>query len=415
MPLYLHQTDESIGNVRLPNLKPEFVRAFASAVGLRFIPDGVGDRKQTFGPGDVFYYVYAILHSPQYRRRYAEFLKSDFARVPLPGSRALFAELMPVGARLVELHLMEHHADLAADGVECAPPAENAGATFLIGDGGNVVEKVRYTGPEGETTGRVWINGTQYFDKVAPDIYQFMVGGYTPAEKWLKDRRGRRLSSDDIAHYRTMIGALAETGHLMTEIDATIERYGGWPAAFESAEPEAPRIVPFRPPTVEPDIEQRYDGCVPIVSLEAAAGGFGDPQDVMSTIEQYEAGAWAAVDSRHRLRRGMFVAQVVGRSMEPDIPDGSWCLFRSPVEGTRQGKTVLVELRGDPDPDTGERYTVKRYASEKAEGDADGDWRHTRITLRPTNPDYKPIILSSEEADTLSVIAEFLEVVRGDS
>ena len=406
MPLHLHQTDESIGNVRLPNLKPEFVRAFASAVGLRFIPDGVGDRKQTFGPGDVFYYVYAILHSPQYRRRYAEFLKSDFARVPLPGSRALFAELMPVGARLVELHLMEHHADLAADGVECAPPAENAGATFLIGDGGNVVEKVRYAGPTGETTGRVWINETQYFDNVAPTSIKFMVGGYTPAEKWLKDRKGRELSPEDISHYCAMIAALTETDHRMTEIDAIIDQYGGWPAAFESAEPEAPLIVPFRPPIVEPDAADRYVTCVPLFELKAAAGGFGDPQH----IDQNDDIEWVSVGPR-RLRRGMFVAQVVGRSMEPDIPDGSWCLFRSPVEGTRQGKTVLVELRGDPDPDTGERYTVKRYTSEKADGDADGDWRHTRIVLKPTNPEYEPIILSAQKDDALRVIAEFLEVV----
>ena len=416
MPLYLHPADseEPMDQNRRPNLRPEFVRAFASAVGLRFIPDGVGDRKRTFGPEDIFHFVYAILHSPQYRRRYADFLRSDYARVPLPGSRALFAELVPVGARLVELHLMEHHADPAADGVESAPQAENAGATFLIGDGDNVVEKVRYSRTTGDTTGRVWINEAQYFDNVSPEIYQLMFGGYVPAEKWLKDRRGRRLSSEDVAHYRAMIDALTETVHLMAEIDAIIDKHGGWPAAFQSAEPEAPRIVPFRPPTVEPSIEQRYDDCVPLVSMEAAAGGFGDPQDMMNTIEQYENGEWVTVDSRHRLRRGMFVAQVVGRSMEPDIPDGSWCLFRAPVEGTRQGKTVLVELRGDPDPDTGERYTVKRYTSEKVEGDPDGDWRHTRITLSPTNPDYKPIILTAQEDEALRVIAEFLEVVGGD-
>lgn len=405
-PLYLRPLEahdgQPIGDPE-PNLNKEFVEEFYSAVGLRFVPHGRGDLTETIGPADIFHYLYAVLHSPEYRRRYGEFLKYDYPRIPLPGNRDMFTELVGPGARLAGLHLMAR-----------APEEASAHSTFPV-DGGNVVERVRYAVPTGETAGRVWINGTQYFDNVAPDIYQLMVGGYTPAEKWLKDRKGRRLSSDDIAHYRTMIDALVETGQLMTDIDATIERYGGWPAAFESAKPGAPRIVPFRPPTVEPDIEQRYDDCVPIVSLEAAAGGFGDPQDMMNTIEQYEAGAWAAVDSRHRLRRGMFVAQVVGRSMEPAIPDGSWCLFRSPVEGTRQGKTVLVELRGDPDPDTGERYTVKRYTSERTEGDTDGDWRHTRIILRPTNQDYKPIILSAEQDDTFRVIAEFLEVIRGDS
>lgn len=403
-PLYLRPFDGDDGRLvgnRKSNLNEQFVEEFASAVGLRFVPDGSGDLEETFGPADIFHYLYAVLHSPEYRQRYGEFLKYDYPRVPLPGTRALFTGLVPAGARLVELHLMTE-----------APDAVNTDA--LSGSGGNVVEKVRYAGPRGETAGRVWINRNQYFDNVAPDIYQLTVGGYVPAEKWLKDRRGHRLSSEDVAHYRAMIDALAETGHRMTEIDAIIDKYGGWPAAFQSAEPEAPRIVPFRPPTVEPSIEQRYDDCVPLVSMEAAAGGFGDPQDMMSTIEQYEDGEWVVVDSRHRLRRGMFVAQVMGRSMEPAIPDGSWCLFRFPVEGTRQGKTVLVELRGDPDPDTGERYTVKRYTSEKAAGDADGDWRHARIILSPTNPDYKPIILKAQENEELRVIAEFVEVVRGD-
>ena len=400
MPLYLHQPDTKgpMGHNRLPNLSAKFVRAFSSAVGIRFIPDGAGDCKETFGPEDIFHYIYAVLHSPQYRQRYADFLKSDYARIPLPGSRAMFADLVILGARLVSLHLMVEH-------------DEKAGAEFPERErGGNVVEKVRYTDPQGEITGRVWINGTQYFDKVAPDIYQFMVGGYTPAEKWLKDRKGRPLTTYDIEHYCAMIAALTETRHRMTEIDAIIDQYGGWPAAFQSAEPEAPRIVPFRPPSVEPDSADRYVTCVPLFELKAAAGGFGDPQH----IDQNDDIEWVRVGPR-RLRRGMFVAQVVGRSMEPDIPDGSWCLFRSPVEGTRQGKTVLVELRGDPDPDTGERYTVKRYTSEKADGDADGDWRHARIVLKPTNPEYEPIILSAQEDDALRVIAEFLEVVREDS
>ena len=400
-PLYLHPLEahdgQPIGDPE-PNLNKQFVEEFSSAVRLRFVPYGRGDLKETIGPADIFHYLYAVLHSPEYRGRYGEFLKYDYPRIPLPGNRDMFTELVGPGARLAGLHLMAH-----------AQEEASAHTTFPV-DGGNVVERVRYSVSTGETAGRVWINGTQYFDNVAPDIYQLMVGGYTPAEKWLKDRKGRRLSSDDIGHYRAMIGALAETGHLMTEIDATIERYGGWPVAFESAEAEAPRLVPFRPPIVEPDTEDRYVTCVPLFELKAAAGGFGDPQH----IDQNSHTEWVRVSSR-RLRPGMFVAQIVGRSMEPSIPDGSWCLFRSPVQGTRQGKTVLVELRGGPDPDTGERYTVKRYTSEKAEGNADGDWRHTRITLRPTNPAYKPIILSAEEDDTFRVIAEFLEVVRGDT
>ncbi len=156
---------------------------------------------------------------------------------------------------------------------------------------------------------------------------------------------------------------------------------------------------------VEGSAKERYSTCVPLVPLQAAAGAWSDPQHVAD--DGFE---WVAVESRHRLRRGMFVAQVVGRSMEPTIPDGAWCLFRAPVEGTRQGKAVLVQLRDATDPETGKRYTVKRYESEKA---AKGDpWRHERITLKPTNPDFEPIVLTGAEEDQLEVVAEMIEVLE---
>ena len=105
----------------------------------------------------------------------------------------------------------------------------------------------------------------------------------------------------------------------------------------------------------------------------------------------------------------MFVALVVGHSMEPRIPDGSYCLF-APVAGTRQGKTVLVQLREGADPETGERYTVKRYQSEKVEAD-DGSWRHIKITLSPNNRAFEPIELTSDDEADLAVVAELLEVL----
>jgi len=147
---------------------------------------------------------------------------------------------------------------------------------------------------------------------------------------------------------------------------------------------------------------------VPLVPLKAAAGAFGDPQHI-----EDDGFEWVAVESRHRLRPGMFVAQVVGKSMEPAIPDGAWCLFRAPVEGTRQGKTVLVQLRDATDPETSQRYTVKRYESEKA---AKGDsWRHERITLKPVNPEFEPIVLKGKDEGELQVIAECVEVLGGES
>ena len=155
---------------------------------------------------------------------------------------------------------------------------------------------------------------------------------------------------------------------------------------------------------VEPSVEKRYSTCLPLVPLKAAAGAFSNIQHVED--DDFD---WVAVESTHRLRRGMFVAQVVGKSMEPDIPDGAYCLFRAPVEGARQGKTVLVRMRDDTDPESGQRYTVKRYKSEKVAG---GDsWRHTRISLNPINTDFQPIVLTNAEEGQFQVIAEVVEVL----
>ena len=157
---------------------------------------------------------------------------------------------------------------------------------------------------------------------------------------------------------------------------------------------------------MKPKPNERYVTCVPLVPLKAAAGVFGDPQQRI-TEDGFD---WVAVETPHRLRPGMFVAQVVGKSMEPAIPDGSYCLFRSPVGGTRFGRTVLIQLRDVMDPETGERYTVKRY--EKSEKNFPGDsWSHVTVTLKPTNPNFQPIVLTVAEEGALQVIAEFVEVV----
>ena len=149
---------------------------------------------------------------------------------------------------------------------------------------------------------------------------------------------------------------------------------------------------------------ERYVQCVPLVPLKVAAGAFGNPQHVVDNDWQ-----WVEPGTDRPLRSGMFVAQVVGQSMEPAIPDGSYCLFGSPITGSRQGRTVLVQLRSAVDPETGHSYTVKRYESEKT---ADGDiWRHTRIWLKPNNPAFAPIELEESDEGTVQVIAELIEVL----
>ena len=173
----------------------------------------------------------------------------------------------------------------------------------------------------------------------------------------------------------------------------------------EQAEPDA---LSSHLRIVEPQPEERYVTCVPLVPLKAAAGAFSDPQHIDD-----DDFAWVAVETTRRLRRGMFVAQVIGKSMEPRIPDGAHCLFAAPVEGTRQGKTVLVQMRDVTDPESGQRYTVKRYQSEKA---SDGDsWHHTKITLKPINRDFAPIVLTGADEGQLQVIAEVVEVLVGET
>lgn len=350
--------------------------------------------KQTAGlvhEGAILNYSYAVLYSPQYRHRYAKFLQRDFPRLPLPGGTDLFRDLARLGAELIALHLLES-------------AKVNDSITEYLGGRTPEVEGVSWS------KNSVWLDKAQTngFKGVREDVWNFHVGSYQVCEKWLKDRKGRTLSKDDIAHYQKIVVALSETIRLMKEIDEVIEQHGGWPGAFQIGEAKAApaKVIPFRPRTVEPKPAERYVTCVPLVPLKAAAGTFSDPQHI-----EDDGFEWVAVESRHRLRKGMFVAQVVGKSMEPAIPDGAYCLFRAPVEGTRKGKTVLVQLRDASDPETGQRYTVKRYESEKA---AKGDsWRHERITLKPANPDFDPIVLTGADVGELQVIAELVEVLRG--
>ncbi len=269
-------------------------------------------------PEDIFHYAYAVFHSPGYRSRYAEFLKIDFPRLPLTGNLELFRALARLGGELTALHLLES-------------PKLDQPITEFIGGRNPEVEKVSWS------KNTVWIDKAQTtgFKGVREDVWNFHIGGYQVCEKWLKDRKGRTLSKDDIAHYQKIVVALAETIRLMKEIDEVIEQHGGWPGAFQTGEAKAAtaKVIPFRPRTVEPKPEERYVTCVPLVPLKAAAGAFGDPQHI-----EDDGFEWVAVESRHRLRPGMFVAQVVGKSMEPAIPDGAWCLFRAPVEGHAPGQ-----------------------------------------------------------------------------
>jgi len=229
-PLYLYPNPATNGDLftngkkRHVNFSPKFIDDVEKKTRLKFIDDGTGDLRKTVGPEDVFNYMYAIFHCPTYRERYAEFLKIDFPRVPLTGDQDLFRTLCGLGGQLVALHLLE------------SPLLDMQMEGFFPEGGNNLVGKgwPKYF-PPGERApgsaeplgrGRVYINDTQFFEGVPEDVWQFHVGGYQVCEKWLKDRRGRMLPFDDIAHYCKIALALGETIRLMAEIDSAIVR---WP------------------------------------------------------------------------------------------------------------------------------------------------------------------------------------------
>jgi hypothetical protein len=192
-----------------------------------------GDLKLTFGPRDLFDWIYAILHSPTYRSRYAEYLKSDFARIPLPKDRRVFKALIPFGSMLVALHLLD---------TKVAPGLIDPKSVRLAGSGDNrVFRKAADFENDAWEGGRMYISPTQWFETVPERVANFHIGGYRPARKWLKDRTasggkhpslGRVLTSEDILHYRRMIVAMDKTIDVMAKIDTVIDEHGGWPDAF---------------------------------------------------------------------------------------------------------------------------------------------------------------------------------------
>jgi len=161
-------------------------------------------------PKHTFHYTYAVFHSPVYRMRYGQFLKTDFPRLPLTGNLGLFHSLSAKGAEVIALHLLES-------------PKLLDFITVFPEKGDNLADKVHYTNEDA----RVWINENQYFGEVPGVVWDLHIGGYKVCEKWLKDRRGRPLSYDDAQHYRKVIVALKETIRLMAEINKIIDTRGG--------------------------------------------------------------------------------------------------------------------------------------------------------------------------------------------
>ncbi len=215
-PLYLYPetTQLSIDQdvERKPNLDPKMVAEIADKLSLRFVPDHEmpeAEEEGTFTPLDLLDYIYAVLHSPNYREKYKEFLKIDFPRIPYPDDQQIFWQLVGLGRQLRGLHLME---------------SPLLGRSSIRLDGGDdlTIDKIGKKSYDPDSQ-RVYINKDVYFEGVPQLAWDFYIGGYQPAQKWLKDRKGRTLDYNDVKHYMKIITVLIETDRLMKEIDEVRE------------------------------------------------------------------------------------------------------------------------------------------------------------------------------------------------
>jgi predicted helicase len=214
-PLYLYPESNGQQTIdekteRKPNLNQKIVDEIAKELDLTFTNEKE-TTENTFAPIDILDYIYAILHGPTYREKYKEFLKIDFPRVPYPKDAATFWQLVKLGGEIRQIHLLE------------SPKVEDYITTYPKDGGNTITTKVGKKDWElfdkEKELGRIWINEEQYFDNIPLTAWEFYIGGYQPAQKWLKDRRDRKLEFDDILHYQKIIVALTETDRLMNEID----------------------------------------------------------------------------------------------------------------------------------------------------------------------------------------------------
>jgi predicted helicase len=216
-PLYIYPENETTQD-RKPNFSPEFIIAIKSKLG--YIPTAE----------NIFYYIYAVFHSPQYRQRYSQFLKIDFPRLPLTSNNELFNQLVIKGEKLVNLHLMKNLPPTPITKSETSTTAnlplfngEERGAIHYQGDGKNEINQVKYN----TNKQQILINQNCYFSGVSPIVWEFKIGGYQVLDKWLKDRKSVNiyLSDAEITHYQKIIIVVIETIKLMTEIDDIIPQF----------------------------------------------------------------------------------------------------------------------------------------------------------------------------------------------
>ncbi len=221
-PLYLYPSENSDlieESKPAPNFNPKIIPQIEEKLGLKLdwnapIRTSLHPERTTlttdkdgvdhFTPTDLLDYIYAVLHSPDYREKFKDLLKVDFPRVPYPNNREAFWKLVKTGSVLRNLHLMENPS--INEFITTYPINPNEG-------GGDMVDKIKYS------EGKVWLNDSQYFGNVPEEAWGFYIGGYQPAQKYLKDRKGSRMTNEEIEQYQRIIYVLKKTGEVMKNLN----------------------------------------------------------------------------------------------------------------------------------------------------------------------------------------------------
>lgn len=357
---------------------------------------------------DVFYYVYGILHSPDYRERYADNLGKELPRIPRVKTAADFWAFSNAGRALGELHVGYETVSEFPGTID--GPAKPTAAQYRV-------EKMKFGKGKDKTT--VHYNNFITVRDIPLEAYEYVVNG-KPAIEWVMERQSvttdkasgivkdaNAWATETVGDPRYPLSLLLRVITVSLETMKIVRALPKLDILDEAAPAEGAadgaKVLPFRRVTPKPD--ERFTTCVPLVPLHAAAGGFSEAQEDLPELDD-PAAAWITWDGAPRFAEGMFVAQVVGRSMDPVIPDGAYCLFRRASLPSSPERPVLVRHGGTADPETGGQYTVKHYHEETGPGGA------RRIVLHPTNPTFKPLVVTPAETAEVRVIAEVTQVLE---
>jgi len=414
-PLYLYDiegSDSDSEDDTHPSLFPEPKKTPAGTTRRDAITDtGLAHfqsayPRETITKEDVFYYVYGILHSADYRERYADNLGKELPRIPRVKTSADFWAFSRAGRALGDLHVGYERAPEHPARIE--GPAKPTAAQYRV-------EKMKFG--KGKDKSVIHYNAFLTVRDIPLAAYDYVVNGKSAIE-WVMERQSvttdkesgivkdaNAWATETAGDPRYPLSLLLRVITVSIETMKVVHALPSLDILEEHAEEHAAgreaKVIPFRPVTPKPD--ERFKTCVPLIELQAAAGGWR-AQEGVPELEDPNV-EWVTWDGSRRFAKGMFVARVVGRSMEPIIPDGAYCLFRCVPLPSSPERAVLVRHGGAANPETGGQYTVKRYREVK------GPNGETQVVLEPANPAFAPIVITSPNLDDVRVIAEVVEIL----